>query len=169
MASLLMLSLAHTCACDQHRRVGKATTSPIAGNVLAASSVALVLAPSPEAARFAEQPAGGQAAESFRGAFERGVGIAAADPHSSFLRYTNTRLMWVNHTREAEPYGCREAEPVGPNVSTHKKCPLCKFPLSSVLKSSTHARTGARASLVMNQMSWHESIDVSQLMPLSCY
>ena len=24
-------------------------------------------------------------------------------------------------------------------------------------------------SLVMNQMSWHESIDVSQLMPLSCY
>jgi len=26
-----------------------------------------------------EQPAGGQAADSFRGAFERGVGIAAAD------------------------------------------------------------------------------------------
>ena len=27
-----------------------------------------------------EQPAGGQAADSFRGAFERGVGVAAADP-----------------------------------------------------------------------------------------
>ena len=26
-----------------------------------------------------------------------------------------------------------------------------------------------QSSLVMNQMSWHESIDVSQLMPLSCY
>ena len=27
--------------------------------------------------------------------------------------------MWVNH-REAEPYGFREAEPVGPNVSKHQ-------------------------------------------------
>eukprot|EP00964_Phaeocystis_antarctica_P075682 scaffold46734_cov71-Phaeocystis_antarctica.AAC.1 len=40
-------------ACDQDRRDGKAITSPIAGTVLAASSVALVLAPSPEPARSA--------------------------------------------------------------------------------------------------------------------
>ena len=72
--------LAHTCACDQQRRVGKATTSPIAGTVLATSSVARVRAPSPCQVR-SERPAGGQAADSFyRGAFERGVGIAAADP-----------------------------------------------------------------------------------------
>ena len=51
--SVLCCGLAHTCACDQHRRVGKAITSPIAGTVLAASSVALVLAPSPEPARSA--------------------------------------------------------------------------------------------------------------------
>eukprot|EP00964_Phaeocystis_antarctica_P075683 scaffold46734_cov71-Phaeocystis_antarctica.AAC.2 len=38
---------------DQHTVVGKAITSPIAGTGLAASSVALVLAPSPEPARSA--------------------------------------------------------------------------------------------------------------------
>eukprot|EP00964_Phaeocystis_antarctica_P017963 scaffold9969_cov67-Phaeocystis_antarctica.AAC.1 len=52
-ARRLCCALAHTCACDQHRRAGKAIASPIAGTVLAASSVALVLAPSPEPARSA--------------------------------------------------------------------------------------------------------------------
>ena len=75
-------AIAHTCACDQHTRAGKAITSPIAGTVLASNSFSLVLAPrKPGTCQVrSEQPAGGQAADSFRGAFERGVGIAAADP-----------------------------------------------------------------------------------------
>ena len=94
----------------------KAVTSPIAaGTVLAANSVAVVLAPSPEPARSA---AISWLAGRHRKAFEARSSVASGSlppthTRSTFLRSTDTRLMWVNH-REAEPYGCREApEPVG--------------------------------------------------------
>ena len=84
--SVLCCGLALTCACDQHRRVGKAITSPIAGTVLATSSVALVLAPSPWNLPGPQRAAGWRAGSGkplVRGAFERGVtgvGIATANP-----------------------------------------------------------------------------------------
>eukprot|EP00964_Phaeocystis_antarctica_P143991 scaffold109669_cov60-Phaeocystis_antarctica.AAC.1 len=61
---------------------GAAITSPIAGTVLAAAEFSGAGArPKPGTCQVrSAQPAGGQAADSFRGAFERGVGIAAADP-----------------------------------------------------------------------------------------
>eukprot|EP00964_Phaeocystis_antarctica_P056275 scaffold33198_cov54-Phaeocystis_antarctica.AAC.2 len=70
-----------------------------------------------------EQPAGGQAADSFGGAFDRWRRDRCRRPIAIGLRSTNTRLMWVNH-RKAEPYGFREAEPVGPNVSNRQNCHL---------------------------------------------
>ena len=55
---------------------------------------------------------------------------------SYFLRSTDTRLMWVSH-REAEPYGFREAEPVGPGPQCPQNTKLSLvFPPTN--ESSTH-------------------------------